>query len=172
MENKLWTREELILALNLYLKLPFGKMHSRTPEVIKLAGIINRSAGAVAMRLTNFASVDPYHQQRGIKGLMGGIRQVQPVWDEFEHNREELLFESEQILAQLEHQSIEAKYAGILEGIEHLKGGNEDQGSQDAGESGCVPANCAGQLFRPMRSEWYQYPRFVSGQPYHSLVEE
>lgn len=69
MENKLWTREELILALNLYLKLPFGKMHSRTPEVIKLAGIINRSAGAVAMRLTNFASVDPYHQQRGIGGL-------------------------------------------------------------------------------------------------------
>lgn len=122
MENKLWTREELILALNLYLKLPFGKMHSRTPDVIKLAGIINRSAGAVAMRLTNFASVDPYHQQRGVKGLTGGIRHVQPIWDDFEHNREELLFESEQILAQLEHQSIESKYANILEGIEQLKG--------------------------------------------------
>jgi hypothetical protein len=38
---------------------------------------INRSASAVAMQLSNFASVDPYHQQLGIKGLTGGIRQVQ-----------------------------------------------------------------------------------------------
>ena len=36
----LWTREEMILVLNLYLKLPFGKMDSRNPEVIRLAGII------------------------------------------------------------------------------------------------------------------------------------
>lgn len=53
---------------------------------------------------------------------MGGIRQVQPIWDEFEHNREELLFESELILARLEHQSIESKYARILDGTEQLKG--------------------------------------------------
>ena len=73
MENKPWTREELVLALNLYLKLPFGEMYSRPPEIIRLAEIINHSANAVAMRLSNFASVDPYHQQRGIKGLTGGI---------------------------------------------------------------------------------------------------
>jgi len=37
MERRLWSREELLVALNLYLKLPFGKMHSRNPEVIRLA---------------------------------------------------------------------------------------------------------------------------------------
>ena len=47
-------------------------MHSNTPEIIELAGIIGRTLGSVAMRLSNFASLDPYHQDRGVKGLTGG----------------------------------------------------------------------------------------------------
>jgi putative restriction endonuclease len=70
--RKLWTRDELILALNLYLKLPFGKLHSGTPQIIHLANILRRTPSSIAMRLNNFASVDPYHQQRGIGGLPGG----------------------------------------------------------------------------------------------------
>ncbi len=122
MERRLWTREELILALNLYLRLPFGKLHHRTPEIIHLAELVGRTPSAMSMRLSNFASVDPYHQQRGIRGLTGGINQVQPIWDEFIHNKEELLFESERILAELEHQEIETKYANLLIGTEDLKG--------------------------------------------------
>lgn len=121
-ERKLWTRDELILSLNLYLKLPFGNLHSRTPEIIHLAKIIGRTAGAVAMRLNNFANVDPFHQQRGIVGLSGGKKQVEPIWKEFINNKDELLFESERILAQKEHITIEDKYADILKGTDHLKG--------------------------------------------------
>ncbi|HPB06199.1 MAG TPA: hypothetical protein PKX60_08160 [Prolixibacteraceae bacterium] len=113
MERKLWTREELILALNLYLKLPFGKLDSRTPEIIQLAEKLGRTPGSISMRLNNFASVDPFHQQRGVKGLTGGIKQVQPIWDEFIGNKEELLFESERILADVEKQSIETKFSTI-----------------------------------------------------------
>jgi putative restriction endonuclease len=120
--QRLWTREELILALNLYLKLPFGKLHSRNPEVIHLANLIGRNANAVAMRLTNFASVDPYHQQRGIGGLPGGIKQVKPIWDEFINNKEELIFESERILANKEKIPLEKKFMDLLKGTEHLKG--------------------------------------------------
>jgi putative restriction endonuclease len=122
MKNKLWTRDELILALNLYLKLPFGKLHSGTPEIIHLATIIGRTAGSVAMRLNNFASVDPFHQQRGVIGLQGGKKQVEPIWDEFINNKENLLFESERILAEKEQNTIEVKYAEILSGTEDLKG--------------------------------------------------
>lgn len=68
MSRTLWSRDELILALNLYLKLPFGKLHSRTPEIIHLANLLGRTPGSIAMRLNNFASVDPYHPQRGISG--------------------------------------------------------------------------------------------------------
>jgi putative restriction endonuclease len=122
MAARLWTREELIVALNLYFKLPFGKLHHGTPEIIYLAKLINRTPDAVAMRLSNFASVDPYHQQRGIKGLKGGIRQVEPIWKEFIDHKAELLFESEKILADLEKQTIEAKYSDLLSGTENLKG--------------------------------------------------
>lgn len=34
MSKNLWTREELILAFNLYLKIEFGKTHKGNPEVI------------------------------------------------------------------------------------------------------------------------------------------
>jgi putative restriction endonuclease len=125
MERRLWTREELILALNLYLKLPFGKLHHGNPDIIHLAHIIDRTPNSIAMRLSNFASVDPYHQGRGIKGLTGGIKQVEPIWNEFIQNKEELLFESERILAALEKQTIETKFAEILSGTENLKGENK-----------------------------------------------
>jgi putative restriction endonuclease len=120
--RRLWARDELILALNLYLKLPFGKLHSGNLEIIHLAKIIGRTSGSVAMRLNNFASVDPYHQQRGIGGLPGGKKQVEPIWNEFINNKEELLFESERILAEKESTGIEKKFADVLEGTEHLKG--------------------------------------------------
>ncbi len=120
MKRRLWTREELILALNLYLKLPFGKLHSRTPEVIQLANLINRTSSSIAMRLVNFASVDPYHQNRGISGLSGGRKQVEPIWEEFINSKDDLLFESERILAEMENNNIETKFATELSGIEHL----------------------------------------------------
>ncbi len=122
MATRNWSREELVLAFNLYWQMDFGKMHSRNPKIIDLAAIIGRTAAAVAIRLTNFANVDPYHQARGVKGMSGGRNQVKPIWDEFINNKEGLIFESEQILAEKQHLTIEQKYADILEGTENLKG--------------------------------------------------
>lgn len=122
MTTNLWTRDELILAFNLYLKLPFGKLHRGTPEIIHLAKIINRTPSSVAIRLTNFAHVDPFHQERGIKGMSGGKRQVEPIWNEFSNDKEKLLFESERILAEKENTTIETKYSDILFDLKDLKG--------------------------------------------------
>lgn len=122
MQRNNWTREELILTFNLYLKIPFGKFHHGNNEVIELASLIQRTPSAVAMRLSNFASIDPFHQQRGISGLRGGFAQVQPIWDEFNENKEELIFESEKILANIQETTIEKKYTTILEGTENLHG--------------------------------------------------
>ncbi|MCO5232300.1 MAG: HNH endonuclease [Chitinophagales bacterium] len=122
MERKLWTREELILVFNLYLKLPFGKMHTRTPEIIEMANLIGRTVNSIAIRLTNFASCDPYHQNRGVKGMVGGIKQCQPIWDEFFGNKEILIFESERILAEKENKTIETKFDELLFDIKDLRG--------------------------------------------------
>ena len=120
--RNLWSKEELILAFNLYLKLPFGKMHTGTPEIIELSNLLGRSVNAISIRLTNFASCDPYHKNRGVKGMVGGIKQCQPIWDEFFNNQEELVFLSENILAEKENTTIESKYQELLFGLKDLKG--------------------------------------------------
>lgn len=121
--RKLWTRDELILVFNLYLKIPFGKFHQNTKEIIDLANLMeDRNANAISMRLSNFASIDPYHLKRGVVGLRGGIKQVQPIWDEFHNNKEDLIFESEKILAKIQQTSIEKKYHSILKGTDKLTG--------------------------------------------------
>lgn len=101
-----WQREELLLALNLYCRLPFGQYHNRNPEIIKLAGFIGRTPGAVAMKLSNFASFDPYHQSRGIKGLQNAGQADRDIWNEFSANWHELAVESEIIYAQLSGEEI------------------------------------------------------------------
>jgi len=122
MPKNLWTREELIIAFNLYLKMPFGKMSRTNKDVIRLANLIGRTPSSIALRLVNFASVDPALRARGIKGMDGGTKIVQPIWDEFFNNQEELVFLSEQILAQKENTSIENKYEIILSDLSQLKG--------------------------------------------------
>lgn len=110
------------MAFNLYLKLPFGKLHKGTPEVIELAQLLGRSVNSVALRLVNYASCDPQLQSRGISGMKGGLKQCQPIWDEFANNREALVFESERILAEKQNQTLENKFDSILSDIRDLKG--------------------------------------------------
>lgn len=93
------TRDELILCFNLYCKIPFGKMHKSNPEVIALSKIINRSPSSIAFKLGNFASLDPDLQKRNIKGLSHGSKGEKLIWDEFHGNWENLVYESEELLA-------------------------------------------------------------------------
>lgn len=53
-----WTKDELRLAFNLYCQLPFGRLHSKNPEIIELAKLIRRTPSSVAMKLVNFASLE------------------------------------------------------------------------------------------------------------------
>ena len=104
----LWTREELILAINLYCKLPFGQLHRSNPEVIKLAALIDRSVNSVAYKLVNFASLDPSLKARGIKGAANASKLDAIIWNEFYNNWEDRAFESEKLRAKFEHKPVEA----------------------------------------------------------------
>jgi putative restriction endonuclease len=105
--QKLWTRDELILAINLYCKLPFGRIHRNNPEIIKLASLIGRTPGSVSYKLVNFASLDPSLHARGIKGATNSSKLDKEIWDEFYQDWERLPFESEKLRARIEHSSIE-----------------------------------------------------------------
>lgn len=91
--NPRWSREELILALELYLAK--GQLDARSTEVIELSrklGVLSaveqlnpelfRNPNGVAMKLGNFAALDP----RKGKGLSSGGKKDKEVWDEFSNN--------------------------------------------------------------------------------------
>jgi hypothetical protein len=102
MTTNRWTKEQLKLAFHLYCQLPFGKLDMRTPEVIKLAGLIGRTPGAVAMKLSNFASLDPAITSTGRKGLEGASNLDREIWDEFHTDWEALAVESELLRRKLD----------------------------------------------------------------------
>lgn len=105
--QRLWSRDELILAINLYCKLPFGRLHRLNPEVINLAHLINRTPSSVALKLVNFASLDPSLKARGIKGASNASKLDNEIWNEFFNHWDILPYESEKLLARFEHTTIE-----------------------------------------------------------------
>ena len=96
-----WTKEQLKLAFHLYCQLPFGRLHSRNPEIIQLAKLIGRTADALAMKLVNFASLDPAITNTGRKGLKGASNLDREVWAEFHADWESLALECSLLNAQL-----------------------------------------------------------------------
>lgn len=99
--GKRWTRDELLVALNLYHKLTFGQFHARQPVIIEAAEKLGRNGNSLAMKLCNFASLDPALKLRGIKGLDGASALDRSVWNEFHSHLNEAAPASEQALRDL-----------------------------------------------------------------------
>lgn len=97
--NPNWTRDELILALDLYFDHPTPDQTH--PEVIALSAELTRfwahasgarsdtlrNASGVSMKLSNFQRLDPAFQERGAKGLPNGAQGDVEVWEEFSGDR-------------------------------------------------------------------------------------
>ena len=65
MERRNWTREETIIALALYCKIPFGKIHHMNPQIIEMATHLGRTPAALSMKMGNFGRFDPELAARG-----------------------------------------------------------------------------------------------------------
>ena len=81
----------MLIVLELYCRIPFGQMHSRNPEAIRVAVLIGRTPGAVAMKLVNIASLDPGLKQRGISGLSNASASDRAIWQEMNADWQSLL---------------------------------------------------------------------------------
>jgi 5-methylcytosine-specific restriction protein A len=99
--NPDWTRDELILALDVYFRhrpLKIGKTH---PEIVNLSRLLNslsihinpadgqtfRNPNGVYMKLGNFLRLDPEYAG---KGLAAGAAADEIVWNDFSSDREAL----------------------------------------------------------------------------------
>lgn len=142
--NPNWTRDELILALDLYADHPTPDQ--TRPEVIALSAILTRfwaeAGGAtsatlrnpsgVSMKLSNFQRFDPAFKGRGAKGLPNGSKLDLEVWEEFSGDRVRLravahairtaLEQSPQLLARGDDsEDAEAAEGTILTRLHHYR---------------------------------------------------
>lgn len=96
-----WTRDELLIALNLYHKLTFGQMHARQPVIVAVAAKMNRPANSLALKLVNLASLDPALKLRGIKGMSKASALDRAMWTEFHAQLNEAAPASEEAMRKL-----------------------------------------------------------------------
>ena len=97
-----WTRKELLVAFSLYCRLPFGRLHHRNPEVIRFSEAIGRSPSALAMKLTNIASLDPAITSTGRAGLRAASANDRAMWDEMQGDWERFAVEAEQAMSEVQ----------------------------------------------------------------------
>lgn len=117
MNSVRWTKEQLKLAFHLYCQLPFGKLHSKNPDIVELATLIGRTPAAVAMKLVNFASLDPVITNSGRTGLNNASAMDREIWEEFHADWEGLASECSALNQQLrqEHGQSETGELDIAE---------------------------------------------------------
>ena len=96
-----WSREQTMLALFWYYQLPFGRLHARNPLIIKWSEIINRNANALAMKLVNFASLDPVIIASGRKGMGNTSALDKEIWGFYNNKLEFLTNDAEVLLKQI-----------------------------------------------------------------------
>lgn len=81
-----WTRQQSLVAFSLYCRLPFGRFHSGNPEIIQYANLIQRTPSALAMKLSNIASLDPAITSTGRSGLTGVSNADKAMWREMQND--------------------------------------------------------------------------------------
>ena len=154
--GKAWTREELILAINLYCKIPFGKIDMKTPEVVELASKLGRTPGSVSYKLANFACIDPTLSRKGASNVS---KLDKEVWEEFFSDWDNLVFESEIKAAELRNTPLD-KYTGI-ETKDIPNGKTRDR---------MIKARVNQQFFRKMILSTYNYSCCITGLPIEELL--
>ncbi|VEI16107.1 Uncharacterised protein [Serratia plymuthica] len=106
---KLWTREELLVAFTLYSQIPFGKLHSKNPDIIHFAKLIGRTPSALAMKLVNLASLDPFITESGRSGLKGASNADRELWKEMRQDTDLFVQQCQTAIEHLE-KSVKAEF--------------------------------------------------------------
>ena len=93
-----WTREQLLVAFALYCRIPFARISSRNPDIIRAAAAIGRTPSALSMKMGNIASLDPAITSTGRKGLRAASTNDRAMWDEMTGDWENFAVECERAL--------------------------------------------------------------------------
>ncbi len=128
--NPPWSRDELILALNLYMAHRPGLPPKGGIEVTELSALLNRLHRAAAgnhradlrnpngcyLKLTNFRRFDPDYTADGKTGMQRGNKEEGPVWSDFAGDLGHLQATATAIRAAIVAENNEATLAQAAEG--------------------------------------------------------
>ncbi len=92
-----WSREELILAFELYCRIPFKKTKANNPKVLDLAELLGRTPASVARKLGNFGAFDPELRKAKITGLTHTSKLDREIWEEFNRDWNGLVWEASKL---------------------------------------------------------------------------
>ena len=104
--GKSWTREDSIVVLNLYCRIPFSRARASHPEVVRTARLLGRTPASVNLKIGNFGSFDPELKKRGIGGLTGVSKLDRRIWEEFHGAWERLAQESARLVSEAEARQV------------------------------------------------------------------
>ncbi|MEQ9874125.1 HNH endonuclease [Pectobacterium brasiliense] len=139
-----WTRDQLLIAFTLYSQIPFSKFDKQNKTIIRYAELINRTPSALAMKLSNFASLDPVIIDSGRKGLSGASNADRALWQEMDSNPE--LFEQQCQQAMV---SLEARAAAATTALSPFQANDSEIPDYHGGERLTqVKTRIGQQLFR------------------------
>lgn len=103
-----WSREETILAFELYCRTPFGKISQGNPDIIALAKLIGRTPGSVALKMHNLAHYDPELRKRNVSAMSHGSKLDPIIFQEFADDWEGLSYQSQLIRAEMQGMPVES----------------------------------------------------------------
>ena len=106
-----WTRQQLLVALELYLRTPTRRVRNDNPEIVRVAVAIDRTPSAVTLKLGNFASLDPDFLALGRKGLEHASSKDRQVWEEMQGNIEAFAVESHRARVELKVEEETTEYS-------------------------------------------------------------
>ena len=97
-----WTRQQLLVAFSLYCQIPFGRNSARNPDIVRAAGLIDRTPAGLSLKLGNIASLDPAITSTGRVGLRNASAADRAMWEEMNADWERFANEAQKALQNLQ----------------------------------------------------------------------
>lgn len=119
--RRAWSYDETVVALGLYFQVTFSRTNMNHPEIVRVAKILGRTPSAVAMKVINFARLDPTLRVEGISGLAHGAKTEIEVWNAYAGRMDDLAYEYNRLLkGKAVPPGDEAEEMPIPEGLERI----------------------------------------------------
>src|SRR5690242_14412478 len=80
MRRRRWSRDEAIIALELYFRRKPRELAKDDEEIAQLSSLLKRTPNAIYMKLCNFLALDPEYHGNGLSHIS---RDDKEVWNSF-----------------------------------------------------------------------------------------